>query len=209
MIVQCSVPGCSREKYRTINGKPYCNKHRMQLRQRGEILERTRYDPNVFIIMNGECHIQLFGNNGEYVTTAIVDESDYDLICKYKWFFSSGYAATYSNGMLIRIHKFIMSTGDEIDHIDGNGLNNKRNNLRCCTHAQNICNQKNRVGTSSRFKGVFWRKDRRKWQSYISHNGIRVWLGCFKKEVDAAIAYNKKANILHGEFARLNVIWKN
>ena len=91
----------------------------------------------------------------------------------------------------------------EIDHINGNGLDYRKCNLRVCTHQQNLQNQRIQKGVS-KFKGVCWHKASQKWMAKIKHNYKTIYLGVFNNEIDAAKSYNKKAKELFGEFARLN-----
>lgn len=90
-----------------------------------------------------------------------------------------------------------------VDHANGNGLDNRRANLRPATPAQNLANARPRGGASS-FKGVTWRADRRQWRARITASGRRHQLGYFKTEVAAALAYDVAARTMFGEFARTN-----
>lgn len=92
----------------------------------------------------------------------------------------------------------------ETDHIDGNGLNNQRYNLRDCTHSQNSMNQRIRIKKSSKFKGVSVKGKR--WRAYITVKCIRYHIGIYDSEKIAALRYNQKAKELFGEFAKLNVV---
>ena len=108
------------------------------------------------------------------------------------------------------MHQFILNNLKkfEIDHINGNCLDNRRYNLRVCSHKENMCNLKSRIRCSSNFKGVSWSKLHKKWYTYINRNSKRHFLGLFDSEINAAIAYNNAAIKYHGEFARLNIIKK-
>jgi len=97
----------------------------------------------------------------------------------------------------------------EIDHIDGNPTNNNIKNLREVTHQQNLMNQKQQINCSSKYKGVCWDKQNKKWLSYIKINKKVKNLGRFILEKDAAIAYNIKAIELFGEYACLNELDDN
>jgi hypothetical protein len=92
------------------------------------------------------------------------------------------------------------------DHIDGNGLNNTRANLRLCSHSENIRNQRLRVSDvkRSRFKGVTFYPDTGRWKAVIHHNKVRYSLGIFEIEEEAARAYDAAARERFGEFARTN-----
>ncbi len=104
------------------------------------------------------------------------------------------------------MHRQIMAAPDHlvVDHIDHNGLNNTRANLRLCTSAQNLCNALPPANASSRYKGVSWEKRRKNWRVVIQFNNKTYHLGHFKNEIEAAKAYDERAKELHGEFACLN-----
>ncbi|MBU1261119.1 MAG: HNH endonuclease [Planctomycetes bacterium] len=143
-------------------------------------------------------------NNGRF---AIVDSADYENLMKYKWHMrsSSEYAVRIEKRKRIYMHNEIMrpSAGLMVDHKDHDSLNNTRWNLRIATKAQNSYNQKKRVGRTSKHKGVYL--DRRGyWRAKIRCDGKVIYLGCHKKEEDAAKAYDKAARKYHGDFAVLN-----
>jgi hypothetical protein len=97
--------------------------------------------------------------------------------------------------------------GQEVDHVDGNGLNNRRKNLRFATHQQNCLNRVKRVikvgsKSFSRYKGV--KRQRDIFSVYASVNGVETFFGSFKNETDAANVYDFYAVKYHGEFAKLN-----
>lgn len=138
---------------------------------------------------------------------AIVDASDYEEVSKYKWYASrhgrTVYATCVKSGKAVYMHRMIMKArkGALVDHTDGNGLNNRRCNLRKCTHQQNRANVGPRGG-SSRFVGVYRQRD--KWIAGIRYRGKTLYLGVFDDEVEAAKARDRKAYELHGEHAYLN-----
>jgi hypothetical protein len=107
----------------------------------------------------------------------------------------------------VYMHRLIMGArpGSEIDHRDGNGLNNTKSNLRFCTHSQNKANTHVASGVS-RYKGVTWDKSRGVWQAWISVGDRTKWLGRFATEAEAASAYNTAAVHHYGEFAHLNEV---
>lgn len=107
------------------------------------------------------------------------------------------------------MHRIILGITDSkiiIDHIDHNGLNNQRHNLRICTYSQNACNRNPYRNTSSKYKGVTFYKKTGKWRSVIRYNKKTYSIGSFDTEIEAAIAYNKKAIVMFGNFAGLNII---
>lgn len=142
----------------------------------------------------------------------MVDDADFDWLNQWKWHASKrkrkGREVFYAcrvDGQCIYMHRQIMGSppGLQVDHRDGEGLNNQRYNLRRSTHAQNLSNSRKRAGCSSRFKGVYSRRSG-KWLAQIRFGGRSRHLGIFEKEEEAARAYNKAAATAFGEFARLN-----
>lgn len=142
---------------------------------------------------------------------AIVDDEDFDFLSKYKWQSFAAkktfYATAHINGKTVYMHRMIMgvlNTKKIIDHIDHDGLNNCRYNLRAATYSQNNMNtlHRRRKNPTSKYKGVHWDSITKKWRAGIMHRKI----GRFVNEVDAAIAYNERAFELFGEFACLNEV---
>jgi hypothetical protein len=103
----------------------------------------------------------------------------------------------------IRMHRLILPGFPEIDHVNGNGLDNRLVNLRPATHSQNNYNSPSHRGTS-KYKGVYWYKRYRKWRAKAKLNGRHYHLGYFDSEEDAARAFDDFAREHHGPFARLN-----
>jgi hypothetical protein len=147
---------------------------------------------------------------------AIVDDADYEYLNKWKWFVNKFrgkfYAVRTSRAnkkcSCILMHREIMNPkkGFVIDHIDGFTLNNLRDNLRICTHGENLRNQKLSVKNKSGFKGVHWHKLGKKWVSSINIDRKILYLGLFIDAKEAAKKYNDAALKYHGEFAHLNKI---
>lgn len=106
------------------------------------------------------------------------------------------------------LHRFIMnaSINDQVDHIDGNPLNNKKENLRICSNKENSKSQSIRKRNTSGYKGVTWDKQRSKWKAQITINYKHKSLGFFNSKEDAALCYNEGAIKYFGEFALLNII---
>ena len=143
---------------------------------------------------------------------ALVDNEDYEMLSQYKWrIMRNNYALTtikFNNKWITKkMHRLIMNEpkGMQIDHIDNNGLNNQKNNLRIVTHSQNMMNKHKRWGVS-KHKGVSFFKRDNNWRAYISINKKQIHLGYFNFEIKAAMAYNKSAKELFGEYANLNEV---
>lgn len=141
---------------------------------------------------------------------ALVDDEDFDSLSKYKWHYSkSGYAirtVSYKPRISAYMHKIIVPFEGSVDHINGNRLDNRKQNLRRCSHKENCRNQKLRVDSASGFKGVCWITSKRKYRAYINDSGKQIFIGYFSSALEAAKAYNKKSQELFGEFARPNEI---
>jgi len=101
------------------------------------------------------------------------------------------------------MHHVILNTTEEIDHIDGNGLNNQKYNLRKAD-GKNVVNRQKFKNSTSKYKGVFWNKKLGKWQTQIRVNKKAIYLGLFEDDIEAAKAYDKVAIAYFGEFAKLN-----
>jgi len=149
---------------------------------------------------------------------AIVDDADHEYLSQFHWVTHKKRGTYYAlratkrpdgKKTLIYMHREILGMADPkvfVDHIDHDGLNNSRGNLRTCTHRENKRNiGKLRTNTSG-YKGVSWHKERRRWCSAIKVNGKNISLGGFKSKDDAARAYNVAAIKYFGEFAYVNVI---
>ena len=149
---------------------------------------------------------------------ALVDADDYDMLMQWKWAAAkrrpNEFCATRSEPRIdgrqdtVYMHRVIMGEpiGLVIDHINHDTLDNRRANLRACTHAENQRNRRSVPNTTSKYLGVCWYKQTGKWRAQIKSNGKKIGLGYFSNEADAAIAYNDAAKLYHGEFANLNSI---
>lgn len=134
-----------------------------------------------------------------------VSQQDYDELSKYSWYAKKDrnvwYACTVIGGKEVRMHRKIMGIGSMIDHINGDGLDNRRENLRACSNQQNQQNQHNRINKTG-FKGVYVSGD--KYIAQIRANGKQLHLGRFMRAEEAAIAYDQAARKYFGSFAQLN-----
>ncbi len=145
---------------------------------------------------------------------AIVDTEDYAALLRWKWSYWNGYAIrkmrTEAGAKSYGMHCQILQppVGYMVDHINGNGLDNRRENLRICEHVQNNMNRPpNQNKRSCPYKGVYLRTGRPKpWSSFIGYEGRRVYLGVFETPEAAALAYNAAAVHYYGEFAWLNQV---
>jgi hypothetical protein len=148
---------------------------------------------------------------------AIVDEKDYKELNKHKWSASKIKTCYYATRREwtkkiqkyreIKMHRQVLNAPDDkfVDHINHNGLDNRRVNLRIVTAWQNNLNKrKQKKQSSSRYKGVSIKKGTGKWISTIHYKGSQIYIGRFDDEEAAARAYDEKAKELFGEYACLN-----
>ena len=150
-------------------------------------------------------------NHGKF---AMVDDEDFERVAQFRWQYrKTKSGAEYVirkqkiNGVYVNIHlhRFVLPHDfQDTDHIDGNGLNNQKFNLRPCTRSQNKMNQHSIRLHSSRFKGVHFKKSSNIWGASIRARGKLKHLGYTEDESDAAKLYDVAANKLFGEFARTN-----
>lgn len=144
--------------------------------------------------------------------SAIVDDTDHQVVSQYRWHARTEKHSVYAGRnakkagggySTQRLHTFL--TGwDRVDHIDGDGLNNQRSNLRPASALENNQNARKHTAGYSQYKGVSWCKREGRWFAQIQHQRKHRHLGYHASEADAAIAYDAAARELFGSFARLN-----
>jgi hypothetical protein len=173
---------------------------------------RARREPPVWTVppqstSDGIRYIAL--TQGQF---AIVDAEDYPRLSRYKWHAVDAgdghgfYARRHEKGRSVWMHREIVQPpkGMVVDHIDGNGLNNRRSNLRICTRTENGRNRRKNRDGKNEFKGIWHDKDTGKCYATIRCNGEPIYLGAFDSAIEAARAYDRKAVEVHGKYARLN-----
>ena len=153
----------------------------------------------------------IFTSKGEEI---LVSDEDFDALSKVAWWVREGYAirTIYVGGKkrCEYMHRVILGlpygSKDCGDHINMNKLDNRRENLRTCSNAENQRNRGMYRTNSTGYKGVVLHKQSGKFRAQIKHNGVRQDLGQFATAGEAAHAYNKAAIRLHGDFAVLNPV---
>ncbi len=156
--------------------------------------------------IDGDITYLLFKDN----ICGIIDTNDLPMIERLHWTLYLKKTCSYLRNSKTKqkLHRYILGVADSrifIDHIDHNGLNNRRGNLRACSNQQNCMNRRP-LNATSQFKGVAWKNKNKKWVSTININAKQIHLGYFDNEIQAALTYNKMASKLFGEFAYLNEI---
>lgn len=162
---------------------------------------RNRLTPNEIIIHNNYAEILLYDTYGTETNRTIIDIEDIDNIIKYKWHCrNNGYCGANSN---ILLHRIVMNAkkGEYIDHINGNRLDNRKQNLRKCTNQENNFNKGLYSHNTSGVTGVSWDKRRNKWEVSIKINQKKMYLGRFDNFNDAVNKRKETEMIYFGEFA--------
>lgn len=146
----------------------------------------------------------------------VVDDEYYDILSQYKWQCHNNYAKRagprrnnkqtkiYMHRVVMELSGITIPSEMQIDHISRNKLDNRKENLRIASRAQNQRNHSIRNSNTSGYKGVYWHTKANKWVSQINIDGIGTHLGLFSNIIHAALAYDRAAKEHHGEFAFLN-----
>lgn len=188
-----------------------CQRCRILGRQRQSTVAMSKAGRQKRVITKQPSGYRIIGLGNGY--TVAVDSFNYEWLNQFAWWLNdSGYAIR--NQKPARMHRVIvekmigkqLKPSEHIDHIDGNPLNNRQSNLRVVTNQQNRYNQRPKPGASSRYKGVFFNKEKRRWCTKINADKIEYTIGYFDDEIEAALAYDSAAIQLQGEFAWLNFI---
>jgi hypothetical protein len=150
---------------------------------------------------------------------ALIDEEDFALVSQYKWWARKSSSKNTVRWYVVRtirltdgrwieqrLHRFLLHppVGIDVDHVNGNVLDNRRCNLRLATRSENSRNR-HTVRGASKYLGVFFKKQTGRWMAQIVDHGTAIHLGYFDSEVEAALAYDEAASRIHGEFAHLNL----
>lgn len=204
-MCECSVENC----HNKVMAKGLCSKHYSQLRRYGKIFKYSSRDKTNHIeILEDHAEIFLIDKNNEICAKALIDLDDVDKVKNIKWHRSDLQRSTYycisNNSEWRRIHRLIMGVTDKdivVDHINHNGLDNRKSNLRICTSGQNTCNCLTSKNNKSGHKGVYWSKERKKWCAQISINNKTKGLGRYDTIEEAIEAHEKAAKEYYGEFA--------
>ena len=166
----------------------------------------AKLPPSEITIEGDVARVELRGGG-----QALIDAADVPLVEGWTWRRQPNYATAYAVAIeslkprkLLHMHRLIADVGDadQVDHIDRDGLNNRRGNLRGCDNAQNQWNRAKLAPAHSRFKGVSpWE---RRWRATIHYRGETITIGYYATEVEAARAYDERALNAFGRFARTN-----
>lgn len=181
---KCSICESSTKVCNTEIGL-LCGKHYLQYKRYGEILGRTKYDPNEIKVERDYAVIVLYNHNSEPIAETFIDVEDVDKVKDCKWCLDKNNYV--KNSRQEYLHRVIMTdTTLLIDHINGNTLDNRKSNLRVCSNSDNL---KNRVrlpkNNTSGIVGVRFRKDRNMWYAELKADGIVHRLGSYPTKEEA------------------------
>ncbi len=147
---------------------------------------------------------------------ALVDDEDFERLHKFKWHTQIDHNIIYAvrvireNGKrhTVRMHRDVLNLRSKdrtvVDHINRNGCDNQKKNLRIVTLSENAINSKITIRNTSGYRGVCWSKRSNKWRAAITVNGKQIHIGVFNEKIEAAKAYDDAARKYHNEFAVTN-----
>ena len=203
--MKCDICGVSDKETRIINSSKYgclCRKHYLR-KYKGKNIERSKYDINEYVIYDSYAEIILYDNNNNEVGRAIIDLDDIEKCKQYKWHIKKDIKTNYVIGRRIVktkeddykkkfIHRVILdyfNTENDIDHINHNGLDNRKSNLRIITRSKNILNQRKICGIKKVPSG--------KYQVAICKNYKTIYIGTYDS-FEKAYEARKNAELKYG-----------
>lgn len=201
---ECEICGITEDVTRIIVSKKFgqtlCRRHLLQMTRHGKVLGRTIYEPNEITLHDDYALVALYDKQGSHVSNCRISLGSVSECSKYKWYVRpNGYVYGTVDGKKMQIHRFVMGgvvgEGLEIDHIDGDPLNNTLSNLRIVTHQDNMRNihKDKTVGVNyNKHNGQY------KWIPRIMVDGKGVWLGAYETK-DEAVAVRKAAEVTYFE----------
>ena len=185
-VLCCEICGDSRKLHTTTKRNKFnmilCVKHYAHLHRYGRILERTLQDKNEIIYEDTFAKIELYDKKGHVVGYTKIDLEDVERVKQYKLHLTGdGYCAACKKKEKISLHRLLLDVkdGDIVDHANRDKLDNRKQNLRIATPSENTQNSKISKHNKSGFIGVWWDKDRKKWEVQIRLNGKSKKIGRF------------------------------
>lgn len=207
-MVICKIEGCGKK----VCANGLCSKHYTQIRRYGKIFKYSYKDKTNHIeIVGDHAEIFLINRDNEIYGKALIDIEDIEKVKAIRWHKSdlqrNTYYCTSNNKQFRRLHRYILNITDPkilIDHINHNGLDNRKCNLRICTNQQNLCNCTVPKNNTSGHKGVYFSKDKNKWTAQITLNNKTKYIGRYDTLEEAVKARNEAAKKYYGEFSNEN-----
>ena len=142
--------------------------------------------PNEYCVRNDVAYVSLKCSD----KIMLCDAEDWETLKETTWFYDSGYVKARKKGKSLKIHRVIMNAPDgmEVDHINHNPLDNRRENLRIVSHVVNMANRGRQTNNKTGVNGVYWNPRVKRFYAQINVNGKRKYLGCYKEFEDAKAA---------------------
>lgn len=210
-MYECEICGRKVNKKIRMGGYTLCYKHMHQLHKYGKFLDniqRTNSDLNDYIVSNGIAYFNLYNQRNKRIATFIVDVCDVQKIRYHKWRLSCGHVVTGlpSKGQQRELSHVVLDIPKEddfkvVDHINGDPLDNTRNNLRICSQSENALNKSFMSNNTSGFIGVSYSKDKDRYDPEIRLGYTRCHLGLTKTIEEAVYKRYVAEQILFGEYA--------
>lgn len=170
----------------------------------GKISDRINSNTNNVTIKDEIAIIDLYDTIGNKIGETIIDAEDVELIKPYSWSLSKGRHTQYCKSNQVGpLHRLVMNApkGMVVDHINHNGLDNRKSNLRICTNQENICNCEIPKNNKSGCKGVYWAKDKNKWTVQVTINNKTIYIGRYTNLEEAIEARKEASKKYYNEFA--------
>lgn len=206
-LKETKCTACDANAFARFEGVPYCKKHYMQMYHKGKITNRTIYDPNEYVMYENYAECVTYDKEGNETARVKVDLDKVEELRQYKIYIrkqggDTWYAAINLEGKKILLHRYLMNVYEEkysidcvVDHINGDKLDDRLENLRICSHTDNMKN----IRKGNKITGVSQLKNG-KWSARIMHNYKGMHLGYFNTEQEAILARLTKEFELCGEY---------
>lgn len=210
-MYKCDICGRELNKKTRCHGYTLCPKHYQQLHKYGKFLDnipRTNSDLNDYVVNDGIAYFGLYNQRNERIATFIVDACDIQKVRYHKWRLSHGHVVTGSpsKGRQRDLSHIVLDIPKEddfevVDYINGDPLDNTKNNLRICSQGKNVLNKSFMSNNTSGFIGVSYKKDKGRYDPEIRLGYTRCHLGMTKTIEEAVYKRYIAEQILFGEYA--------
>jgi hypothetical protein len=199
----CAISSCD-SSFEVVRGM--CNKHYLRARRRGfaSQVELSYRDKNEYIILDGYAEVFVTDMFANRTGSFLIDAADLWILDKTKWRVSNN--RYVMSDRYRQLHRYLLHPplALEVDHINGNRLDNRRCNLRIVNRSENLFNKPLMPGKQIGYKGVY--RDRKNFEIKLMIDGVNVRVGRIKSADEAAYIYDQFAAQLQGKFARLNLL---
>lgn len=209
-MYECEICGRKVNKKIRMGGHTLCYKHMHQLHKYGKFLDnipRTNSDLNDYVVSDGVAYFNLYNQKNEKIATFIIDVCDIQKVKYHKWRLSYGHVVTGlpSKGQQRDLSHVVLDIQKDdsvvVDHINGDPLDNTRDNLRICSQGENVLNKRFMSNNTTGFIGVSYKKDRDRYDPEIRFGYTRCHLGMTKTIEEAVYKRYIAEKLLFGEYA--------